>query len=43
VTLPRLSIELPAPRCPHRALRATVSVRRFDDAHLLDRYFEFLL
>jgi len=36
-----LSIEVPTPRCPHRALRATVSARHFDDAHLLDRYFEF--
>jgi hypothetical protein len=41
--LSTLSIEVPLPRCPHRALRATVFARHFDDAHLLDRYFEFQL
>ena len=39
--LRKLSIEMPLPRCPHQALRATVSARHFDDPHLLDRYFEF--
>ena len=36
-----LAIEMPLPRCPHQALRATVSARHFDDANLLERYFEF--
>jgi len=31
---------MPMPRCPHRALRATVSARHFDDANLIERYFE---
>ncbi len=35
-----LSIEMPTPRCPHRALRATVSARHLDDADLIERYFE---
>jgi hypothetical protein len=35
------SIEVPTPRCPHQALRATVSARHFDGAHLFERYFEF--
>jgi hypothetical protein len=34
------SIEMPAPRCPHPALRATVSARRFDDANIIERYFD---
>jgi hypothetical protein len=41
VILQPVSIEVPAPRYPHRALRAAVFARHFDDAHLLERYFEF--
>ena len=39
--LQSLSVEMPLPRCPHQALRATVFARHFDEAHLLDRYFDF--